>query len=428
MNERTTANDRVMRVTEPPAERLLGSRRGALLFVLLIFVTTAIQVLAVPIVGLMGAGSEWPLPVAVPIGLLILVLGCAAQAGALLLSDRWPRFAVLLAVGTYLALALGLAVPSWLVGMYLVIALAQFLLATRCSALVSVLWAAGVIALSMVALFSWVLAIGTTLNFAIGFVSAEAVRFAAPIMGATALGIWWRAQARRIALIHEEAEQAKQEHSRRVAEAQALERARIAQELHDVAGQHLAGLITLADAALTIASARPDQALGLIEEVRNEGRFASASLTGALSDMRATGSEPVETTPDLRRVPELVDYWRHRGMSVQVESSGTLADLPAVVSTTAYRCVQEALTNAAKHAPGAPVSVSIRLVPTQLSVSVHNAPASSDVGTGPALGLGWGLTNMRERVSLLQGRLSTTTTEAGGWLLSFEIPFTPTIE
>jgi len=236
--------------------------------------------------------------------------------------------------------------------MYLVIALALFLLAFRRSLLVAIGWLLGVVVVSAGALFLWALTVGLTPSVAAGFVTTEAIRLAAPAIAGTALGAWWRTQTRQVNLARVQAETAKREHDSRVEEAERRERARIAQELHDVAGQHLAGLITLADAALAIASARPEDALRLVEEVRNEGRFAAASLAGALTDLRSVGTEPRETTRDLRQATELVEYWQKRGMNIRLVTSGPLDELPAVVSATAYRCMQEAVTNAAKHAAG----------------------------------------------------------------------------
>jgi signal transduction histidine kinase len=272
------------------------------------------------------------------------------------------------------------------------------------------------------ALFAWILTLGVSFSVAISFVTPEAIRIAAPAIAATALGAWWRSQARRVSIARMQAEKAKREHDTRVQQAAQAERARIAQELHDVAGQHLAGLITLADAALTIAPARPEDALNLVEEVRNEGRFAAASLAGALADLRAVGTEPREATPDLRQADDLVEYWRRRGMNIRLAPTGPIAELPAVVSTMAYRCTQEALTNAAKHAPGSDVEVSISARQDRLEVAVVNGVSSPGGSPARGLDLGWGLAGIRERVDLLRGTLVFGTTPEGGWMVRFVIP------
>ncbi|RYF51531.1 MAG: histidine kinase, partial [Comamonadaceae bacterium] len=257
--------------------RLLSSKRASATFALTVFVTTVVQVLATPFTALLGGTSEWGLLYPEPVIVTLLVVGCALQAAALTLSDRWPRTAVVLTVAVYLTLVVWLSVPSWLVGMYLVIALAMFLLATRLSPAESIVWAVTVSAVSVALLLWWILAIGTEPRIAVGYVVAEAARLAAPTLAGAALGIWWSAQVRRVTLAREDAELARQEHDMRVAAAESRERARIAQELHDVAGQHLAGLITLSEAALAISPTQPEEALQLVRDLRDEGRFAAAS-------------------------------------------------------------------------------------------------------------------------------------------------------
>jgi signal transduction histidine kinase len=284
----------------------------------------------------------------------------------------------------------------------------------------------GVVVVAVGALCLCILMTGLAPTIAIGFVTAEAVRMGAPAIAGTALGAWWGMQSRRVAIARMDAETARREHDKRVEEAEQRERARIAQELHDVAGQHLAGLITLADAALAIAPERPDDALHLVEEVRNEGRFAAASLAGALTDLRAAGTEPREMTRDLRQADELVDYWRRRGMTIRLAATGPVEELPTVISATAYRCTQEAITNAAKHAPGAEVDVDITVEPNRVGVLIANGAAPSTAQAVAGLGLGWGLSGIRERIDLLRGTLVFGESPDGGWMVRFRIPVATT--
>lgn len=419
----------VQSYAQPPAvddaDRILSTRRSALVLAFTVFVTTTIQVLVQPVAVLLEGQAEWTLVLFPLLMLSVLVLGCALQAASFVLSGRWPEATVLITTAVYIALAVGLAVPTWLIGMYLVIALALFLLATRRSLTVSIVWLVGVVLATVGALFLWTLAYGLTFTAAGGFVTTEAVRIAAPAAAGTALGAWWRTQARRVTLARIQAETAKREHDQRVAVAEQRERARIAQELHDLAGQHLAGLITLADAALTIAPSRPEEALHLVAEVRNEGRFAAASLAGALADLRAVDAAPRDTTRDLRQADALLEYWQKRGMRIRLAVSGPVQDLPAVVSATAYRCAQEAITNAAKHAPGAEVDVEIAPRPGRLEVAVVNGPSPSGTPPIAGLGLGWGLNGIFERVDLLRGTLVFGATPEGGWMVRFTIPVAP---
>ncbi|QAY58632.1 two-component sensor histidine kinase [Microbacterium protaetiae] len=401
----------------------LRSRKAALLFALTVFVATLLQVLAVPVTALVEGNREWGLIFPEPVVILLLVVGCMLQSAPLMLADRAPRWTVVLATLTYLALGVGLAVPSWLTGMYLVIALALFLLGTRLNPTISMVWALCVIAVTMAVIFVWLLLIGTSYSTATGFVLGESARFAAPAAGATALGIWWGAQTRRVTRAHEEAALAKEEHAQRVRDAQHEERARIARELHDVAGQHLAGLITLADAALTVAADSPDTALELVGEVRSEGRFAAASLAGALADLQDAGARKTDATAtDIRRAPELAAYWRRIGMNVEMSIDGELQELPAVVSSTAYRALQEALTNVAKHSPGSSAHVKILANRERLDVVITNNLPATTVKEIPGISLGWGLAGMRERVELLQGTLTAGANASRQWQLAISIP------
>lgn len=397
------------------------SPRASVLFALTVFAATGVQVLATPVSALVEGGGAWPFPLPEPVVLLLLLLGCAVQAVALAFSDRLPQVTVVVVVAVFIALATGLDVPTWLRGMHLVIALSLFLLATRSSTPIAFVWLAAAVVGSVTALMVWMLAEGTPWAIAFWWIVAEAISIAAPAAAGTILGIWWGAKTRRMQAARETAERARLEHDARVSAAQDAERARIAQELHDVAGQHLAGLITLADAALKISPDQPDRAIDLISEVRDEGRFAAASLAGALSDLRATSPDSASSVSDLRDIEDLLSYWRLRGVAIDYRSAGDLSSLPAVVSATSYRCVKEALTNAAKHAPGAPIDVTIAVDQDRLEVTVGNG-AATDSAPIPGLGLGWGLRGIRERIELLQGTLSTQERPSGGWQLSFSIP------
>ncbi|MCM3697040.1 sensor histidine kinase [Microbacterium oleivorans] len=405
---------------------LLGTTRASLVFVITVFVATVIQVLATPTIALWEAPDlEWPLPTSIPVTYGLLIAGCALQAVSLTMFSRRPGTTVTVVVALHLALAAGLGVPTWVVGMHIVIAGALFLVATRVStARVAALCSAVVVVESAVLLW-FALGSGESVTVGIGWVAAHVVSLAAPAVAGTALGVWWATKTRRMQQAREEAELATQEHAERVAAAQERERARIAQELHDVAGQHLAGLITLTDAALSVAPTHADEALALLRDVRDEGRFAAAGLAGALADLRAGGVAPSGTTRDVRRLAELVEFWRERGASVEATIRGDVDSLPAVVSTTAFRCVQEALTNAAKHAPRAPVRIEIIRDTRRLSGTVANA-APDALEQRRAVGLGWGLSGMRERVEILGGTFTAGADAGGGWTLGFEIPVAST--
>ncbi|AZS44936.1 Sensor histidine kinase DesK [Microbacterium oleivorans] len=409
--------------TEPLA--LLGSARASWFFVVTVFLTTVVQALVSPTVALLEGATGWPLPVPIAGTYALLILGCALQAGVLFLTQRMPRLTIAFVVAIHLALATGLSVPTWVSGMSLPISVAIFLGATRLNATRAIAWCAAVIVAESVVLLCWAMGAGESIAAAVGWLASQVMSLAAPAVGGTALGLWWSVKARRMRVAREAAESAAREHDERVAEAQRCERARIAQELHDVAGQHLAGLITLADAALKVAPTRAEQALELLQDVRDEGRFAAAGLAGALADLRVGGVVSSDATQDLRDLDELVGFWRARGAVVALDVVGSLDSLPAVVSATAFRGVQEALTNAAKHAPGAPVDVRVSRSPGRISVAVANA-AAAPVGDLSGISLGWGLSGIRERVEILGGSLSAGEDVGGGWSLGFVIPVAST--
>ncbi len=400
---------------------LLASSKAAWVLAATMFVATTVQVLATPTIALLEGEGPWPLPLPVFATYVLIVVACALQGTALAVSGRRPRVTVTVVVAVYLALLLTLDIPSWLVGMYLLISLALFILASRTTPAEAVCWLMGVLLILTASMTWWVMSVGATPTEAVGFVSSEVTRFAPPAAAGTALGLWWASRVRAVREAREEAELTKLEHDERVAAAQTAERSRIAQELHDVAGQHLAGLITLAEAASRLASSQPKAALEVVDEIREEGRFAAASLASALADLRATGVESVANTGDLRQVDSVVDFWRRKGMSIDYAVRGTTENLPAVVSSTAHRCIQEALTNAAKYAPGSQVQVLVRVTTFDLTVLVKNGPSAGSAAL-PGMGLGWGLKGIRERVELLRGSLSTRQTPEGGWELVFEIP------
>lgn len=405
---------------------VLRTRRAAFVFAAIVCVATLVQVLVNPLAGVLSEGATWQHPLGLPVAVVVILvtIGCCAQSAALLWSGRRPVVALLVTLTIYLLLVVVAAVPNWMSAMQLVVAIALFLLGAARSTRTTLSWWAAATALYIGVTLAWTVALGTKVEIALAFVLGQSVGFVAITAGAAALGLWWGEQSRRANRARDEAEAAAHAYETQVAIAREVERDRIAQELHDVAAQHLAGLIALSDGALAIAATQPQAALRLVEEVRAEGHFAAASLYGALADLSAVGGEPNGATRDLRRVAELVEFWRRRGTPVELQVAGRLDDLPAVVSTTGFRCVQEALTNAAKHAPGAAVRVEIDAAPNHLSIAVENdaPPTRGTPAPGIGLGLGWGLSGLRERVGLLDGTLFAASTDEGGFRVQMRVP------
>lgn len=401
---------------------ILPSRRPPVVLAAAVLVTTLAQALADPIAFLLGPAQAWPGPVSFAASLALLIGICLAQSAALLLTTRWPTVAVAATFTGYASTLLLVDIQSWAAPLQLAIVAALFLLTTRSSLLRGLVTLLLTIAAQITTLMVWTGRHDLPTGVALGFITAQSIGFSAAFTAAAILGLWWGRQARRMAEMRAVAEADRREQEQRLQHAREAERARIAQELHDVAAQHITGLVSLADAALTIADENPHDALDLLDDVRSEGRFAAASLFAALGELRATGQAKADATPDASRIDDLVDFWQRREVHVEVRRSGDLDDLPAVISTTTYRIVQEALTNAAKHAPGAEIAVETGVVGQNVVVTVANGAPQRAYADAPPAGFGWGIAGLRERVELLGGRLDAGPTADGGWLLQAMIP------
>ncbi|MCW2163019.1 Signal transduction histidine kinase [Microbacterium hydrothermale] len=402
--------------------RVLGRPRSMAVFAAIVFVVTVVQALINPLTGLLEGEFPWEGPPPLSVVIALVVVGCAAQSAFLFLCARAPLIALAGTAGCYVALVAGLSIPRWLTALPLVVAVAVFFVALSRRAVVAVGAAIAVVAVVSLSLLAWAVSTGVPAGVVGGFTLETVLSVGAPIAGATALGIWSSRRLRAFRRTRAELAEAAAVHAAEMERVTTLERARIAQELHDVAGQHLAGLLSLADAAVDIEVLDTAQASALISEMRAEGRFASASLYAALRDLRIQNGSRVEPTLDLRSLDDLRDFWSARGMRVAVDVRGEIADLPAMVSTTAYRVVQEALTNAGKHAPGAPTTVEVDASSTTLLLSVQNDPAVAPRTDRDAEGLGWGLTGMAERVDLIHGSLSAGPRDDGGWSVILRAP------
>lgn len=239
-----------------------------------------------------------------------------------------------------------------------------------------------------------------------------------------------------------------QEQERRLAAQD--ERTRIAREMHDIVAHSLSSIISQADGArYAAASARtaraqqaqqveqsgqaqqqsePDiaeQTLELIADTARDSLTQMRSLLGLLRTDEATVYAPV---PTLNDVPALVEQSRRAGLPVTFTGiTGTMArTLPQGAELAAYRTVQEALTNALKHSPGAATTVTIHWGEDGLHLWVHNEPVSSAVAqhiARPVPGSGNGLRGMSERIALYHGTLTYGLQPDGGWLVEAALPY-----
>jgi signal transduction histidine kinase len=211
------------------------------------------------------------------------------------------------------------------------------------------------------------------------------------------------ARAALIASLEERAQRAEAEQERRVAEARAAERARIASEMHDVLAHRLSLLATYAGALEYRPDHPPERLSHAAGVIRSGAHQALEELRDVIILLREDESEdgtqrPVPTLTDLR---ELVEESRAAGTPVDLR--GLPGEVPAATGRTAYRVVQEALTNARKHAPGQAVHVDLDGTPgTRLMIDIRN-PIVGGVAVIP--GSGTGLVGLTERVRLAGGEL-----------------------
>ena len=215
------------------------------------------------------------------------------------------------------------------------------------------------------------------------------------------------------------------------AQAAAAERVRIARELHDVVAHHVSMMAVHAEAVGALLPARPDAAAASADLIGSTARTTMTELRRLLGVLRFTDTGAPQQAlltpvPSLSRLAELVDMVREAGLDVTYEVCGPPAALSPSVDLTAYRILQEALTNALRHAPGAVTSVRVTYEPSCVAVAVANdAPASLPppvrAHLGPA-GPGYGLAGIAERVASCGGSLTLGPTVAGGFTVTARLP------
>lgn len=245
------------------------------------------------------------------------------------------------------------------------------------------------------------------------------------VIGAwVAVGAYIGARRDLMASLRDRAERAEAERELRATQARLGERARIAQEMHDVLA-HKVSLIALHAGGLEVNPAvgpdKVESSAGLIRETARQAMEDLREVLGVLrTDLSQNGADlaPVPRAADLERLVEA-----SRAAGVQVTSSFTLPDdVPALVGRTVYRVVQEALTNVHKHARGVHTEVLVEGAPgTGVNVRVTNVrPVAAD---SLLPGSGAGLVGLRERVTLSGGRLDAGPTQDGGWRVEAWLPW-----
>jgi signal transduction histidine kinase len=209
------------------------------------------------------------------------------------------------------------------------------------------------------------------------------------------------------------------------------ERIRMARDLHDVVAHNISVINVQANTALHLMDRQPERArsaLTTINDVSKQALIELRSVLGVLRDVDAYGvaeNAPRAPTPGLARLGDLVDHAAASGLAVRVEEEGQPVTLPADVDVAAYRIIQEALTNSARHSGGATATVRLGYAEDALRVEVKDDGTSRPSGRPPARaeGSGHGIAGMTERAAALGGTLEAGPRPEGGFLVRAWLPF-----
>ena len=392
----------------------------------------AALVVAAILAGITLLSIETPIAAVVydvPLGIAFAL--AALHCGAIPLAVRMPVLAVLLSVPAAVTLqAIGLqeghAWPWWVVQM-ITQTLVVFVVALRCP------WQVGVVAWLAPVVASAALAGVTSLDsdpVSVNVIVHASVSAAALVL-AILLAQW---HLIRTQLLRERRATAEEQSRRRLAE----DRARIARELHDVIAHSMSMIAVQATTARYRNPQFGEAAIAEFDEIGASSRQALEEMRSLLGVLRH-GDEPGERRPQPRftDVPELIEQAERAGMHVRFTwpAGEDEAAVSEVTGLAAYRIVQEALSNAIRHAPGAPVRVTGALDPDGLRLDVTNGPAHAtgqlrwrSAGVATVERQGQGIIGMIERASSVGGTVTAGPTDDGGFAIRALLPLHPPSE
>ena len=261
---------------------------------------------------------------------------------------------------------------------------------------------------------------------------------------AATLGILSRTRRAYLQAVEARAEQAEAERDRQVALAAAEERTRIARELHDVVAHHVSLMAVQSEAAAALLPGRPAEAARAVDIIGHTAREALTELRRLLGVLRGPAEvnsrAATAPAPSISTLDEVLGQVRQAGIRVNLRVEGHPGKLPPGVDLTAYRIVQEALTNIVKHSGASEAAVTVSYEPGYVTVSVtdtgngavavtlgreaRRGRAGSSVGGGarPAASGGFGLAGIAERVASCGGKLTVGPGEAGGFAVTARLP------
>ncbi len=387
-----------------------------------------------PVTGRSRQLVDWALAAAVAAGAILQQQGCGCRrdplwlnAGVLLLVTlpiglrrRWP-FAVFVVTGVASLLHVLLGFSNQFLGTFAVL-VAMFSVAYYAP------WALSVLAAASVAL-------GLPINFAVdwhnhGHVELNDIPYNYALFGAAwILGDNLRQRRRRERELEDRAERLQTEQEERARRAVADERARIARDLHDAVAHTLSVIVLQAGAARRIAADQPKRAASVLGSIEALGREAVGDMRRLVGILRTDGDGAAETEPQpsLSRLDTLLERVRAAGLDVRVRTEGEPRPLPPGADLTAYRIVQEALTNTLRHSGAGRADVVVRYGGAGVEIEVCDngrGPAAGGAGDPAAAAAagGHGLLGMRERVGLFGGRLETGAGTGGGFRVRALLP------
>jgi signal transduction histidine kinase len=272
--------------------------------------------------------------------------------------------------------------------------------------------------------------LASAMGMAIGLQSQPTVTTSTWFLTALTLTVAWlagdnlRVRRQRWAALQARAQRLEREREERARQAVTEERLRIARELHDVVAHAMSVIAVQAGVANHVIDRRPDLARQALTTVETHTRAALVEMRRLLGVLRQA-DEPaggLSPSPGLADVPRLVEQFTEAGLQVETSVAGESGDLPDGVDLSAYRIVQEGLTNVLKH--GGPVArLTIDRESGSVTVSITDDGGAHRTGPHPHQAAGHGLIGMRERVAVFGGTLSAGPRPDGGFHLTAKLPY-----
>lgn len=210
----------------------------------------------------------------------------------------------------------------------------------------------------------------------------------------------------------------REEDAQRLQRAASDEQARIARELHDAIAHSVSVIVVQAAAASDVFDAQPDKARNALRSIEDTGRSTLAELRRLLGVVERSAEDAYAPQPGLGSIEQLLERVRAAGLPVSFNAEGQLDDLPTGLDLSAYRIVQEALTNTLKHAGASRAEVDVRRTPTSIELEIVDDGRGAANGTGS----GRGLIGMRERANLAGGEIDAGPLPSGGFRVHARLP------